>query len=196
MKRAEAFKIRPLTTAEQKFAEENHDTVYRFLKWNHYPMEDYYTVVIEEYLRSCQIYLEREELQQYKFSTIAWKHMQTAVRNHWKAESTQKRHPEYGIISLSTLISAEYGDSGRCYEEIIKDMNTDIVQNIIRDEEDKVLMEKLWFFLSESQMEMVLFKMDGFSDRDICRHCGLRRKEYLSEMENIKEILSSVLNIR
>lgn len=195
MKRAEAFKIRPLTAKEQKFAEENHDTVYRFLRWNHYPVEEYYTVVIEEYLRSCQIYLERENLQQYRFSTIVWKHMQTAVRNHWKAENTQKRHPEYGIISLSTLISAEYGDSGRCYEEIIMDMKADIVHNIIQDEEDQILMEKLWFFLSESQMEIVLFKMDGFPDKDIYRYCGLRRKEYLSEMENIREILSKVLDI-
>lgn len=195
MKRTEALKNRPLTIEEQRFAEKNHDTVYRFLRWNHYPIEEYYTVVIEQYLKACQIYLERVDLQKYTFSTIAWKHMQSAVGNYRKAERAQKRYPEHGTVSLDDMISEEYRNTGRCYAEVIVDVKTDIVYSIIQNEEDKVFMGKLWFFLSERQMEIVLFKMDGFKDTEIYRHYGLKRKDYQKEMENIREILGRVLDI-
>ncbi len=194
MKRADRVTLRPLNREEQRFAEENHDTIYRFLKWNHYSVEEYYTVVIEAYLRACQTYLNRKDLQQYKFSTIAWKHMQTAIYNDYAAQNRPKRKPERGTISLYAIVLEEYGDNSRCYEDILQDYKGDIVYNLIREEEDKILMEKLWFFLSERQMEIVLFKVDGFSDREIYRQYGLKRKEYLEEMENIKEILASILH--
>lgn len=120
--------------------------------------------------------------------------MQTAIYNDYAAQNRPKRKPERGTISLYAIVLEEYGDNSRCYEDILQDYKGDIVYNLIREEEDKILMEKLWFFLSERQMEIVLFKVDGFSDREIYRQYGLKRKEYLEEMENIKEILASILH--
>jgi len=70
MKQKEKSKIRPLTREEQKFAEKNHDLVYHFLNCKNYPVEEYYTVVIEAYLHACNIAFQQSHIRkcllQYK----------------------------------------------------------------------------------------------------------------------------------
>ncbi len=186
MKRKEKSKIRPLTREEQKFAEKNHDLVYHFLNCKNYPVEEYYTVVIEAYLHACQIYLNREDLQQYRFSTIAYKKMSSANR--------LKRAAEHGAISLNTVISDGYSNTGsRCYSNIIADSREDIIDTIIQTQEDRKLMEKIRSILSEQQMDIVLLKLQGFSYKDISRYMGLKKYIYFSELKQIKSLLRSII---
>ena len=194
MKQKEKSKIRPLTREEQKFAEKNHDLVYHFLNCKNYPVEEYYTVVIEAYLHACQIYLNREDLQQYRFSTIAYKKMSSAIQNDLRAKNRLKRAAEHGAISLNTVISDGYSNTGsRCYSNIIADSREDIIDTIIQTQEDRKLMEKIRSILSEQQMDIVLLKLQGFSYKDISRYSGLKKYIYFSELKQIKNLLRSII---
>ena len=54
--------LHPLTEEQKAFAESNHNLVYRFLYRKNYSVEEYYNVVILDYVMACQMYLEREDL--------------------------------------------------------------------------------------------------------------------------------------
>lgn len=78
-----------LTPEQQDFAAEHHDRiVFGFLrrkKLNH--DDEYYTVVIYQYLYSVKIYLERPELRKWTFQAIAWRNMSGAVYRYWQKEN-------------------------------------------------------------------------------------------------------------
>lgn len=61
----------PLTDEQRDYAAEHHALVYKFLKDNHLPMDEFYDVVIFGYLRAVRRYLTEPALRQYKFTTIA-----------------------------------------------------------------------------------------------------------------------------
>lgn len=76
----------PLTEAESKFAAEHHATIYEYLNKARLPENDFYDIVVFGYLRAVRKYLARPELQQYKFSTIAYRAMSCDVhhsREYW-----------------------------------------------------------------------------------------------------------------
>ena len=62
----------PLTDEQRDYATEHHALVYKFLKDNHLPMDEFYDVIIFGYLRAVKRYLTEASLHQYKFTTIAW----------------------------------------------------------------------------------------------------------------------------
>lgn len=87
-----------LTERQRAFAEENHHLVEEFLKYRNLPIDEYYDVVIFRYLRAVQQYDERDDLKQYKFSTIAKNHMRSALGNHFKKEKS--RNSKVKMLSL------------------------------------------------------------------------------------------------
>lgn len=78
---------KPLTSEQQRFAEEHHNLVEIFLKVNRLPELDYYDVVIFGYINAVRKYTERPELRAYAFSTIAQWSMLTALGNERRKEA-------------------------------------------------------------------------------------------------------------
>ena len=69
-----------------------------------YSIEEYYNVVILDYVMACQMYLEREGLKEkYNFPIIAYMRMNSAVSNYFKANNCQCRKVEHGEVSLEQL---------------------------------------------------------------------------------------------
>ena len=95
--------IKPLTKEQQCFAEENHHLVYAFLNSKRLPESLYYDVVIFAYLCAVQEYCETPDLHRYKFSSLAWKKMQSAVADYQRYLQCQRR--AIPVISLDELIS-------------------------------------------------------------------------------------------
>lgn len=89
----------PLSPEEQFFAEKHHDLIGRFLRNQNLPEDEWYDVVIFRYLHSIKKWFQRPELHRYKFSTIAWDAMKSAVYNE---REKQKRRIQ--PISLETII--------------------------------------------------------------------------------------------
>ena len=76
--------MKALTDEQRKFAEENHDLIYAFLKENSLPVVQYYDVVVFGYLCAVQEYCENPKLQTFAFATLAWKRMRREVFNYRK----------------------------------------------------------------------------------------------------------------
>lgn len=89
----------PLTYEEKKFAEENHYLIETYLKKRALDFDEYYDVVIFRYLLAVKSWFSRPELHQWKFSTIAFKGMRSAISNE---QSKEKRRIK--TVSLDSFI--------------------------------------------------------------------------------------------
>ena len=95
----------PLTDEQRDYATEHHALVYKFLKDNHLPMDEFYDVIIFGYLRAVKRYLTEASLHQYKFTTIAWSCMRVDLYNYYKSNRCQKRTAE--VLSIHIGIGAD-----------------------------------------------------------------------------------------
>ena len=188
--RAKKHILHPLTEEQKAFVEINHNLVYQFLRRKNYSVEEYYNVVILDYIMACQMYLERENLQEkYDFPIIAYMRMNSAISNHFKAKNCHCRKSAHGTVSIEQLSDPDIGTG----KEIASD-NLDVLERIIRSEQDEQFMENLLLILPERQGKIVLYLMDGYKEREIYKFLEIGRKIYRSEMEKIKDALENLLN--
>jgi DNA-directed RNA polymerase specialized sigma24 family protein len=136
-----------LTLEQQTFAAEHHNLVYRYLNQRHLPENDFYDIVIFGYLKAVQTYLEREELRQYEFSTIAWTRMRSSVIDYYRAQNRPKRKAE--ILSL---------DLGA---EKVEDRSADVVS--------KLCAAELYDGFEADVRQMLQMRASGASNGDIAR---------------------------
>lgn len=187
--RAKKHVLHPLTEEQKACAESNHNLVYRFLYRKNYSIEEYYNVVILDYVMACQIYLEREDLQEkYNFPIIAYMRMNSAVSNYFKAKNCQCRKLEHGTVSIEELFNPKTGTA----KEIVAE-NSDVLENIIRLDQDKCYVENLLLALSDQQGRIALCLMAGYKEREIYKALGIGRKTYRSELEEVKVTLKNFL---
>ena len=187
--RAKKHVLHPLTEEQKAFAEINHNLVYQFLRRKNYSIEEYYNVVILDYVMACQMYLEREDLQEkYAFPIIAYMRMNSAISNHFKAKNCKCRKSEHGTVSIEELFDPKTGTA----KEIVAE-NWDVLENIIRLDQDKCYVENLLLALSDQQGRIVLYLMKGYKEREIYKALGIGRKIYRSELEEVKVTLKNFL---
>lgn len=188
--RAKKHVLHPLTEEQKAFAEINHNLVYQFLRRKNYSIEEYYNVVILDYVMACQMYMEREDLQEkYDFPIIAYMRMNSAISNHFKARNCQCRKPEQGMESLEQLRDSESGTG----KEPAAD-NLDTLEKIIQAEQDEHFIENILLLLPERQGKIVLYLMDGYKEREIYKFLEIGRKIYRSDMEEIRDALENLFN--
>ena len=91
----------PLTPEQRLFAAEHHGLVYTFLNNKHLPESEFYDVIIFGYLNAVHDYLTRKDLQNYSFSTIAWRDMSRSLSNYYRDQHRQKRNATVISIHIS-----------------------------------------------------------------------------------------------
>lgn len=188
--RAKKHLLHPLTEEQKAFAEKNHNLVYQFLHRKNYSIEEYYNVVILDYIMACQIYLEREDLQEkYAFPIIAYMRMTSAISNHFKAKNCQCRKSAHGTVSMEQLSDPDIGIE----KEIVAE-DLDALEKIIQSEQDAQFMENILLLLPERQGKIVLYLMDGYKEREIYKFLGIGRKIYRSDMAKIKDTLEKLVS--
>lgn len=109
----------PLTSEEQCFAERNHYLVGRFLRQNKLEPDDWYDVVIFRYLLAVKKWHQRPDLHCWKFSTVVWNDMRSAVGHEREKESKR--------IQTISLNEAVPGTEGLTYMEKITAENLDYI---------------------------------------------------------------------
>lgn len=105
----------PLTPAEQAVAAQNFTLVFRFLRAQRLPVDDWFDVVIFRYLLTVKNWFSRPELYKYEFSTLAWRAMSSAVHNE-----RQKQGRRIQTISLDDPIP---GTDGLTWGDVITEDN-------------------------------------------------------------------------
>lgn len=115
-----------LTERQEQFLAKNHYLVENFLKYRGLPMVDFYDVVIFRFMRAVKQYDERDELKQYKFSTIANNAMRSALGNHFAKEKRRKKKVQ--ILSLDY----QFEDSSLTLGDIIADDRADVCESVCK----------------------------------------------------------------
>ena len=151
--------IRPLTKEQQRFAEENHHLVFKFLNERELPESVFYDVVIFGYLKAVQEYCEVESLHRFKFSTLAWKRMRSSLSNYYKYLSRPKRSAV--TVSLDELIGAE---DGLCWNDVLSQPD-----DLMMELETELLLHALATKLPRRDMRIILMKVRGERMHDIAR---------------------------
>ena len=182
MEKAKSISLSPLTEIERQFAENNHDVVYRFLSMNRYSVDEYYGVVIMDYLQAVQKFIRRKDIDgKYKFSTVAFYSMRRAVFNYNRSMNSCCRKNPMEVISLDALVINDENGS-TCFAEITSSYYDDVLEDIIEIE----TMENIFSRFTHLQLEIASMLMDGFRQNELCRCLGINRKIYKSELEKIK----------
>lgn len=116
--------VKMLTERQEQFLAEHHYLVEKFLKYRGLPMVDFYDVVIFRFMRAVKQYDERDDLKQYKFSTIANNAMRSALSNHFAKE--KRRNKNVQILSLDY----QFDDSSLTLGVIIADDRADVCETV------------------------------------------------------------------
>lgn len=151
--------IKPLTKEQQYFAEENHHLVYAFLNSKGLPEALYYDIVIFAYLCAVQEYCETPDLHRYKFSSLAWKKMQSAVSDYQRYLQCQRR--AIPVISLDELISNQ-GELR--WEETISRPD-----ELMTQLETELILHALAKKLPRRNMRIICMKLRGDRMHDIAK---------------------------
>ena len=188
--RAKKHVLHPLTEEQKAFAEINHNLLYQFLRRKNYSIEEYYNVVILDYVMACQMYLERNDLQEkYAFPIIAYMRMNSAISNHFKAKNCQCRKSAHGTVSIEQLSDPDVGMGNEPPSD-----NLHVLERIAQTEQDEHFIESVLLLLPERQGKIVLYLMDGYKEREIYKFLGIGRTIYQSDMKEIRDALENLLN--
>ena len=171
----------PLTPEQCLFAAEHHNLVYKFLKENHLSGDEFYDVVIFGYLRAVSRYFTEPELQQYSFTTIAWRRMLACISDYRRKQRRPKHNAD--IVSLHI----KQNEDSLPLEETIAAPNP-----YMRQLEEQLLLHDLAKRVSKQQMNIVHLKSCGYNDRDIARCQNTTMKRVQELLEEVHSVLLEI----
>jgi RNA polymerase sigma-70 factor (ECF subfamily) len=173
-----------MTERQREYAAEHHNLVYKYLSFKRLGIDTYYDIVITGYLRAVVNYDEREELRKYSFSTIAWKHMDSDLRNYWRYLSRAKRKAD--VISLDAGLSGFDG---------ISFMDTRYsAENTEQELNDKLLWLEVQSLLTESQWTLIKMLLMGYPRQTISRRLKIPYNEIDPALFNIWSAVKGLLD--
>lgn len=169
--------MKKLTIAEKNFAAEHHALVHQFLRDKGLSENDYYDVVIFRYLRAVQLYLERPWLGQYRFKTIAYQNMRSALGHHYAAQARMKRNAT--VFSLDI----PFRDSGSLtMADVIG--TCDSAQEHV---ESKEVWESIVPRLTSPQLQALRLRAAGYTGRETGVLCGITASGVSSRIYRLRK---------
>lgn len=82
--------IRPLTPTERQNATENYHLISKFLKLSKLDAEEFFDIVVFDFLLSVEIYLNNEALREKcNFEAVSYMYMKRAVYRHHREQKVQ-----------------------------------------------------------------------------------------------------------
>ncbi|WNV56930.1 hypothetical protein RJD28_11495 [Oscillospiraceae bacterium NTUH-002-81] len=142
-----SYTDRPLTMQEQKFAEEHHDLIYRYMRKHQLYDDEWYNCLSYPYLQAVKKYHEYEYLQTLKFEQICYRTLDSARSNYFRAMNRKMRKPEGGLFSYDTMISDNDNSTMECF---LRDTHVDIENEIAFKEMFREFYEKCIYCESDS----------------------------------------------
>lgn len=175
--------IRPLKENERQFATEKYHLITDFLKRQRLNSEEYYDVIVFDFLLAVETYLNNTELQQKcKFEAVAYMYMKRALFVHFRKQKAQKRTTEAGAdISLDSMndcisqSSAMENISMIEYAETVKEIKSN---------------------LTEEQRIIFSDRLEGYSLKEIAEHNGIGNKRVYKQYTKVKNVVADVMEIK
>lgn len=171
-----------LTPEQQRFAADNHKTVEYFLSRNRLNFDKYYDVVIFGYLRAVRLYLERPDLQEYSFVTIAKWAMSCSLSNDRRNQCCQKRYAD--IVSFDEPL---YNDSSLTIADTVgapapqlKGLELDLLWNEIESR------------ITEEELSILRMRTEGFTYGEIAKYKHMPFQDIHAVILNIRESVGEI----
>ena len=176
-------RIRPLTPTEKQFASDNYHLIMKFLKCSKLDAEEYFDVVVLDFLLSVENYLSNEQIQRKcNFESFSYIYMKQAIFKHFRGLKAQKRSSEAGTdISLESI------------DEFIGKSNS--LENISLLEYMETV-EQIESNLTEEQQRIFSDKLDGYSLKEIAEHNGIKPKRVYKQFRRIKCVVADVMELQ
>ncbi|MDD3251796.1 MAG: hypothetical protein PHV18_04455 [Lachnospiraceae bacterium] len=178
------IKNESLTKLEREFAEEHHGLIYRFLQAHRLPIDEFYGDVAIRYTRSVKRYFQEPKLQQYEFSTIAWRAMESAI---WAKRKRDRPRKEMIACSLN-----EITDKGTEYLELIPDPADQFVA-LEQERELQEILSEVMLALNDRQREHLTARLEGYRPQDIMKQQRKSVQDFHSDQKEIKRVVVSFI---
>lgn len=173
--------IRPLLPEERRFASDNYHLITEFLKRSKLDAEEFFDVVVFEFLLSVEIYLNNTELQsRCNFEAVSYMHMKRAVYRYFREQKTMKRSSAAGDDISFEEIDAYIGES------VCSMSNEDSL-------EYRETIQRIETLLTEEQRKIFVEKLDGYSLKEISDNNGINAKRVYKQFGRIKSIVGAVM---
>lgn len=173
--------MNPLTEEQRTLAEANHHLVYAFLKGHQLPESEYYDVVVFGLLRAAQDYCEKRRLKRYRFSTVAWKKMNCALKDHQRYMASQKA--DLAAVSIHDPISEE---NAKRWEDVLHDsggqLNAMLAELALHD-----------LAVTPRERRILDMKRSGEKMHDIAKAEGLTFQQINKALSRLKKLLKEIL---
>ncbi len=173
--------IRPLTPVERQYATENYYLINKFLKRSRLEPEEFFDVVVFDFLLSVEIYLNNEALRKKcSFEAVSHMYMKRAVFVYFRKEKAKKRSSKHGSDLSFEEMEAYIGNKNSGMEEFsfleyaegIKE-----IENTLTDEQRRIFLRKL----------------EGYTLKEIAENNGINPKKVYRQFEKIKRVVSGVM---
>lgn len=151
-----------LTDEQRRFAAGHHDLIYTFLHQNGWAVSEYYDIAALGFLSAVRRYLTETYLQQYAFSTVAWKSMKSSIASFHRSENRRR-------------------ESERRYLETLPRQQPNPLEELEAD----LLLHELAAVSSTEQYELAAMRLQGYSVAEAALSHGMStRRAYrlLKEM--------------
>lgn len=172
-----------LTEFQRIFAEENHNLVRDFLRYNQLEMGEYYDVVALGYLDAVQTYDEDSKARQYKFETIASRKMSDSLFEYWRYNSRLKRK-----AYLVDLDGAVCKDSGLTLSETIEAKNVRCEDLVFQ----RMMIEEVMAHMTDKEKKVVHMRAAGLTGPEIGHACGVTASGVYGRLYRMRRRLKRV----
>lgn len=174
-------RIRPLTPMEKRYATENYHLINKFLKLSKLDSEEFFDVVVFDFLLSVEIYLNSAELRtKCCFDAVSYMYMKRAVYRHFRKEKALKRYSEAGTdISFEEI--EDYIGKSAC-----------TMENFLSLEYEETL-DRIKSILTVEQQRIFFGKLDGYSLKEIAENVGIKPKRVYRQFAIIKNVVADVM---
>jgi RNA polymerase sigma factor (sigma-70 family) len=172
--------LRPLTREERKFSEENYHLIMDFMKKSKLDAEEFFDIVVFDFLLSVEKYLNDLQLQaKCSFEAVSYMYMKQAIFVHFRKQKAQKRGTEAG--SDISLDSMDMNISNHSTMETASNM------------EYMEMVKQIENGLTEEQRKIFSDKVQGYSLKEIAENHGINHKRVYKQFEKVKRIVTEVM---
>lgn len=175
-------RIRPLTPTERQFANDNYHLIKEFLKRSKLDAEEFFDIVVMDFLLSVEIYLNNEELQRKcKFEAVSYMYMRRAAFCYFREQKAMKRSSEAGAdISFETMDA--------CISDSINNMEDSL--------EYEETIKQIESILTAEQQRIFFDKLEGYTLKEIADNNGIKPKRVYKQFEKIKNVVADVMEVQ
>ena len=174
--------MRPLSPEERKFASENCYLISEFLKRKKLNMEDFYDVVVLDFLLSVEKYLNDDDLKERcSFEAVSYMYMKRAVFVHFREQKAKKRSAESGTDLSYEEMDAYLG----------KSQSMENISLLEYTETTRQIMENL----TDEQRIIFLARLTGYSLKEIAENNGIKEKRAYNQFRKIKAVVADVMEM-